>query len=198
MHCLVVKFKVSHALPLSVSWIISTNQTKLNTILNFVNIFQSKSQNFLRLSANKYPKKDMYVKCSRSKIYQNAREIHGGEAGPQFTWGVRVCLSFTVPHRPLLILLVFYDLPSASDSFHSKQILQPPRFCALTPHIQSSLGHSQLPKASFQGREAPASISMYQQSRGSWMWSCPRPFIVNTRSNCVQDRMLWLGNQYTP
>lgn len=48
-------------------------------------------------------------------------------------------VSFTVPHRPAIIPLAFYDRLSASDCFHSKRILQPPCFCTLTPHIQSSL-----------------------------------------------------------
>lgn len=72
-------------------------------------------------------------------------------------------MSFTVPHRPAIILLAFYDRLSASDCFHSKRILQPPCFCTLTPHIQSPLVHSQRPTASFQDTEAgKASLSVSQ------------------------------------
>lgn len=91
-------------------------------------------------------KQKKHAKYSKGKSPKHPSEIYGSEASLHFIWGVRICLSFTVPHRPVLILLAFYDPPSASDSFHSKRILQPPCLCTLPSHIQSSLVQSHVSK----------------------------------------------------
>lgn len=51
-----------------------------------------------------------------------------------------VFVTVTAPHVPAQIQLPFYDLSSASECFHSKQILQAPCLRYLNAHIQKLLG----------------------------------------------------------
>lgn len=82
-------------------------------------------------------------------------------------------LSFTVPHRPVLILRLFYDLPRASDCFHSKRILRPPSFYTYSTHSELTG-----PKPGDTGlrpqpeRHSTVCLCTNTTEGGSWMRSC--------------------------
>lgn len=92
-------------------------------------VFTGKAANSLRLSTNP-AHVGVFISRQDVRSCKNVRKKYGGEASGR-------CES-------VVLLLLFYDPPTASDCFHSKRVFQPPAFCALVrrqkPEIPSQTG----------------------------------------------------------